>query len=126
MLPGLGIYFGRTQRCGRPASCHYGINRLLLTTDNLLGRSPITEGVLHCLFRYKGEAAKLRNLSQLRHVDPYQVSISPDGTEVVVSLCRSATLDAQYLVRNRLDGLLRAAGVCSSMFRQQLAGLQTT
>lgn len=49
--------------------------------------------------RYKGEAAKLRNSSGLRHVDPHQVSISPDGTEVVISLCRSATLDASYLVR---------------------------
>ena len=61
-------------------------------------------------FRYKGEAAKLRNLSQLRHVDPYQVSISPDGTEVVISLCRSATLDAQYLVSAQLRGLWRSVG----------------
>lgn len=77
-------------------------------------------------FRYKGEATKLRNLSQLRHVDPYQVSISPDGTEVVISLCRSATLDAQYLVSIQLDGLLSAAGVCLSMFWQQLTSLQST
>lgn len=52
---------------------------------------------------YKGEAAKLRNSSGLRHVDPHQVSISPDGTEIVISLCRSATLDASYLVVGRVQ-----------------------
>lgn len=124
------------------------------------------ENILECArsarCRYKGEATKLRSLSQLRHVDPhqvpfrdllpglfsllfrterpedlpsaspiltrdgpreqgrigweseycignsahltaacgelYQVAISPDGTEIVISLCRSATLDTQYLV----------------------------
>ncbi len=48
--------------------------------------------------RYKGEVTTLRNLSGLRHVDAHTVSVSPDGTELVISLLRSLTLDASYMV----------------------------
>lgn len=48
--------------------------------------------------RYKGEVTTLRNLSGLRHVDAHTMSVSPDGTELVISLLRSLTLDASYMV----------------------------
>ena len=48
--------------------------------------------------RYKGEAAILKSVGGLRHADPHVVSITPDGSEVVISLCRSATLDTSHLV----------------------------
>lgn len=57
--------------------------------------------------RYKGEVTTLRNLSGLRHVDAHTVSLSPDGTEVVISLARSLTLDAQYMVRRQHGAAMR-------------------
>jgi hypothetical protein len=52
--------------------------------------------------RYQGEVTKLKNLSELRHVEEHTVSISADGTEIAISLGRSLTLDATHLVRRQL------------------------
>mmetsp|Transcript_3575 Transcript_3575/g.10397 ORF Transcript_3575/g.10397 Transcript_3575/m.10397 type:complete len:305 (+) Transcript_3575:238-1152(+) len=53
--------------------------------------------------RYSGEAVKLKNLSSLRHVEEHTVSISPDGTEIVIALGRSLTLDASHMVVGRVQ-----------------------
>lgn len=53
--------------------------------------------------KYKGETVRLKGLSSLRHVDPQTVSITPDGTEIVISLGRSLTLDASHLVVGRVQ-----------------------
>lgn len=53
--------------------------------------------------RYHGEVTKLKNLSELRHVEEHTVSISADGTEIAISLGRSLTLDTTHLVVGRLQ-----------------------
>lgn len=60
--------------------------------------------------RYSGEAVKLKNLSSLRHVEEHTVSISPDGTEIVIALGRSLTLDASHMVPPRPTRALYPGG----------------